>query len=104
MDMVKVKKIFSDGHWALWGEWSDCPATCGPGLIQKRTRVCGDPEPGTSGIKVCSSEGLGVEFLACQGVPTECPNGKHLLDNDCCMYSISVSCSLFSFEMVSFLK
>lgn len=37
-----------------WSEWTSCPATCGFGVFETRTRSCGDEDS-------CES----VEIMAC---------------------------------------
>lgn len=44
-----------DGHWADWGEWSACGATCGESL-QTRRRTCSNPAPSGGGIECFGSD------------------------------------------------
>ncbi|WAR26187.1 HMCN1-like protein [Mya arenaria] len=37
-----------NGHWSLWGNWTECSVTCGDGQ-RSRYRTCSDPEPAHGG-------------------------------------------------------
>lgn len=54
-----------DGGWSLWGEWSNCDRTCGPGIRHKK-RACDMPKPQWGG-KDC--EGYAVDYETCQISP-----------------------------------
>ncbi|CAD5120562.1 DgyrCDS9128 [Dimorphilus gyrociliatus] len=56
-----------DGGWSLWGSWSNCHKTCGPGVRYKR-RYCDTPKPQWGG-KDC--EGSSSEYETCQMKPCQ---------------------------------
>ena len=43
-----------DGRWSLWGQWSTCSKSCGPGE-QERKRECNNPQPSNGG-KQCEGD------------------------------------------------
>ena len=73
---------WADGHWGEWDEWGACSATCGSTAVEERSRTCGVPVTGSSGVRVCETEGQGQDTRACTGtVPGTCPGGKSLIKN-----------------------
>ena len=59
--------ISVDGGWSLWGSFSICTTTCGPGQ-QIRRRTCNNPVTSNGG-KPC--KGSSEELRQCSGPP--CP-------------------------------
>lgn len=62
-----------NGNWGPWSPWDACTVTCGGGL-QKRSRLCNNPEPQYGG-KTCVGEARGTQVCNKQ----DCPIGEYLL-------------------------
>ena len=65
--------MFLDGGWAMWGDWTNCTATCGGGF-KTRDRTCTNPAPSISG-KSC--EGNPIDVAACSG--RKCPGKVNVM-------------------------
>ena len=55
-----LKYVFAvlPAQWQVWGDWSQCTASCGQGL-KMRARSCFDPESGSD--QACSGSSTEVE-------------------------------------------
>ncbi|XP_069502497.1 SCO-spondin-like [Ambystoma mexicanum] len=71
-----------DGAWTPWSPWSDCPVTCGEGVVV-RTRACINPPPRNNG-SIC--EGPDSETQSCPALPL-------CHDSDWCIWSDWGPCS-----------
>lgn len=60
-----------NGNWGPWSPWDACTVTCGGGL-QKRSRLCNNPEPQYGG-KTCVGEARGTQVCNKQ----DCPIGEY---------------------------
>ena len=60
-----------NGNWGPWSPWDACTLTCGGGL-QKRSRLCNNPEPQYGG-KTCVGEARGTQVCNKQ----DCPIGEY---------------------------
>ena len=61
-----------NGGWGEWGRWSECSATCGPGMWS-RERKCDSPKPEYDGEPCNETEKVEVEKCKkqnCQGSQT----------------------------------
>mmetsp|Transcript_20560 Transcript_20560/g.44936 ORF Transcript_20560/g.44936 Transcript_20560/m.44936 type:complete len:1516 (-) Transcript_20560:96-4643(-) len=58
-----------DGKWSLWGDWSECSATCDSGMKVRRRTIA--QHPNACGIPV---EGQTEEYSACSDLGTCEPN------------------------------
>lgn len=59
-----------NGNWGPWSLWDTCAVTCGGG-IQKRSRLCNDPEPQFGG-KDCIGDAVNTQICNKQ----DCPIGE----------------------------
>ncbi|XP_069066851.1 SCO-spondin-like [Pleurodeles waltl] len=71
-----------DGAWTPWSPWSDCPVTCGEGVVV-RTRACINPPPRNNG-SIC--EGPDTETQRCSTLPL-------CHDSEWCIWSEWSPCS-----------
>ncbi|NXS11152.1 TSP1 protein, partial [Neodrepanis coruscans] len=58
-----------NGNWGPWSPWDACTVTCGGGL-QKRSRLCNNPEPQYGG-KTCVGEARGTQVCNKQDCPID---------------------------------
>ncbi|KAK4822878.1 hypothetical protein QYF61_021097 [Mycteria americana] len=58
-----------NGNWGPWAPWDACTVTCGGGL-QKRSRLCNNPEPQYGG-KTCVGEATGTQVCNKQDCPID---------------------------------
>uniref|UniRef100_A0A8C0F1Y8 Thrombospondin-1 n=1 Tax=Bubo bubo TaxID=30461 RepID=A0A8C0F1Y8_BUBBB len=58
-----------NGNWGPWSPWDACTVTCGGGL-QKRSRLCNNPEPQYGG-KTCVGEARGTQVCNKQDCPVD---------------------------------
>ncbi|KAI6068078.1 Thrombospondin-1 [Aix galericulata] len=58
-----------NGNWGPWSPWDACTVTCGGGL-QKRSRLCNNPEPQYGG-KTCVGEAKGTQVCNKQDCPID---------------------------------
>nr|XP_013795880.1 PREDICTED: thrombospondin-1 isoform X3 [Apteryx mantelli mantelli] len=58
-----------NGNWGPWSPWDACTVTCGGGL-QKRSRLCNNPEPQYGG-KTCIGEAKGTQVCNKQDCPID---------------------------------
>ncbi|XP_062433601.1 thrombospondin-1 [Rhea pennata] len=58
-----------NGNWGPWSPWDACTVTCGGGL-QKRSRLCNNPEPQYGG-KTCVGEAKGTQVCNKQDCPVD---------------------------------
>ncbi|NWX67354.1 TSP1 protein, partial [Promerops cafer] len=58
-----------NGNWGPWSPWDACTVTCGGGL-QKRSRLCNNPEPQYGG-KTCIGEARGTQVCNKQDCPID---------------------------------
>uniref|UniRef100_A0A8C5STC3 Thrombospondin-1 n=1 Tax=Laticauda laticaudata TaxID=8630 RepID=A0A8C5STC3_LATLA len=58
-----------NGNWGPWSPWDACPITCGGG-IQKRSRLCNNPEPKFGG-KDCTDDATATQICNKQDCPID---------------------------------
>ncbi|ETE64962.1 Thrombospondin-1, partial [Ophiophagus hannah] len=58
-----------NGNWGPWSPWDACPITCGGG-IQKRSRLCNNPEPKFGG-KDCIGDATATQMCNKQDCPID---------------------------------
>ena len=78
-NMLRKFSLFTDPitEWEDWGEWSQCSATCGPG-IKFRARSCNKPVAG--GNETClgnATEAKVCNLDNCPGI-NQCQQSKQL--------------------------
>ena len=78
-NMLQKCLLFTDPvtEWEDWGEWSQCSATCGPG-IEVRARSCNKPVAG--GNETClgnATEAKVCNLVNCPGI-NQCQQFKQL--------------------------
>ncbi|XP_052123213.1 netrin receptor UNC5C-like [Frankliniella occidentalis] len=66
-----------DGAWSGWSSWSDCSATCGPG-VQRRTRTCTSPAPANGGKDCPGAPAQKADCVSeCPVRPNTVPQAKY---------------------------
>ena len=65
-----------DGGFGEWGDWEECPVSCGAG-VKSRTRACNNPVPSNGGDD-CSGERKQTQ--PCNVMA--CPGRNHFIVNE----------------------